>query len=208
MYIELIDLLRCPRDHEESWLIAAFAKMDGRFVIEGKLGCHICSASYTITDGVADLREGASDLSWSGNSPVAGEDSGEAAMRVAAMLNLTRPGALVLLEGDATSVAVSLSELTESRVIVLNPTSQVDDSERVATVFAGRIPLAAASADGIVLSVVPSPGRLRDVLRVLKPGGRLAAPAGSSSEPMLHELARDDEYVVSESIGQLIKLSR
>jgi hypothetical protein len=44
MHIEFIDLLRCPNPHEETWLVAALHRMDGRLVIDAKLGCPVCSA--------------------------------------------------------------------------------------------------------------------------------------------------------------------
>ena len=40
----MIDLLRCPREHEETWLVAAFNRMEGRFIVEGK-------GAWTAVDG-------------------------------------------------------------------------------------------------------------------------------------------------------------
>ena len=58
MFIELIDLLRCTKPHDETWLVAAFNTVSNRFVQEGKLGCPTCSAEYWIRDGVGDFSGG------------------------------------------------------------------------------------------------------------------------------------------------------
>ena len=55
MHIELIDLLRCPREHEETWLVAAFTRIQDRVVSEGRLGCPVCSAAYPIESGIANF---------------------------------------------------------------------------------------------------------------------------------------------------------
>ena len=39
MFIDLVDSLRCVAAHEESWLVAAVARMDGRQVVEAH---HLC----------------------------------------------------------------------------------------------------------------------------------------------------------------------
>ena len=183
MHIELIDLLRCPRDHDETWMVAAFTKMEGRFVIEGKLGCPVCSSSYSISNGTADLRIDSASLQPSGDAI---SKDGDEAMRLAALLNLTRPGALAILEGDSSAHAHEVSELGQCRVIALNPRSPVNDSERVATVLAdSRIPFASSSVYGITLSEVTALSN--DVARVLQAGGRAVLPgdadlpAGSTS---------------------------
>lgn len=203
MYIELIDLLRCPRDHEETWMVAAFTKMDGRFVVEGKLGCPVCSASYAISDGIADLRVDST-------IPARSEDSAsrdpDAAMRLAALLNLTRPGALAILEGNSARFAHEVSELGQCRVIALNPASRLEDSERVATVLADtRIPFASSSVYGISVSndLLSS-----DLARVLQPGGRAVLPARANLPGGLNELARDDQNVVAEYLGPMVSLKR
>ncbi len=209
MYIELIDLLRCPRDHEESWLVAAFAKMDGRFVTEGRLGCHVCSASYSISQGVADLRsvrDSDADRRPNAEARVPAEEDG---MRTAAMLNLGRPGLLIVLEGNEARLSHIISELTEARVIALNPNGQAGETERVAPVLAeNRFPLASASVDGIALSTNAARELLADASRVLKPGGRLVVPAGSRIASSFRELARDESQLVAEMTGPLITLSR
>ena len=196
----MIDLLRCPREHEETWLVAAFTRMDGRFVLEGTLGCPICSASYEITGGVARFGGDVSDAF----APVVSADS---VMRTAALLNLMRPGSLAVLCGSEANAAEDLSELTQSRVIALNPASNIEDTERVATVATlDRIPLASSSVDGIAVGDCQS--LIGDAARILKPGGRIVAPVTASFPPGFREIARDDQSVVAESIGPLIGIQR
>ena len=200
MYIETIDLLRCPRDHEETWLVAAFTEMDGRFVVEGKLGCPICNASYQIVDGVACFSGEVSDAF----APRVDQD---AVMRTAALLNLTRHGAVAVLCGDEANAAEDVSELTQCRVIALNPSSNIEDTERVATVVSvDRIPLGSASVDAIAIGSCVT--LVSDACRVLRPGGRLTANADVALPGELIEIARDDRTVVAESVGPMIPLRR
>lgn len=203
MFIEFIDLLRCPRDHEETWLVAAFNKMSGRFVHQGTLGCPVCHATYEIRNGVADLR--------ADTAPVLERDhrlkpvDQEVTLRLAAFLNLTRPGSLVVLDGNHADAAESIAELTQSRVITINSLIDAKDSELTsATLADARLPLASASVDGIALS---DDSFGPDITRVLKPGGRVVLPAHSGLPAGLNELARDETYVVAESVGPLIGLT-
>jgi Methylase involved in ubiquinone/menaquinone biosynthesis len=209
LYIELIDLLRCPRIHDESWLVAAFHKMENRFVIEGRLGCPICASNYKIRDGVADLRDEQSEL-LSPSEPVAAHGVDDEAMRVAAMLGLVKPGSVVVMVGTDADLAGEVSELSEARVIALNSRSrQSSERENVACVTSGaRFPLAAASVDGVMLERGSPESAVAESIRVLKPGGRLVADAAFGLTGNLRELARDDRYVVAESTGPLLSLSR
>ena len=199
MFIELIDLLRCPVDHEDSWLVAAFTRMDGRFVIEGKLGCPVCSASYAVTRGIAVFAD--SEI-----SPVSSSSSPDEAMRVAALLGLTRPGALILLDEEAAGAAADVAALAECRVIAMNAPALMEESERVGLIHCdARIPIAPGSVDGIVFS--GDEGGFSDAARVLRPGGRIIAPARSRLHPAFREMARDERSVVAELVGPLVTLS-
>lgn len=209
MHIELIDLLRCPRQHEESWLVAAFNKMDGRFVIEGKLGCPICSASYPITGGVADLRESrvtrpevVSDASV--------KDEESTALRIAAMLGLTRAGSVAVLSAMPSSIARIIAELASARVVGTNATTQSrDERENVAMVLSdNRLPFASGSIDAVMLESTVAGDEVGEAIRVLRTGGRLVVPAGTGLRGNVRELARDNRYIVAESTGPLLNLSR
>ena len=210
LFIELIDLLRCPRQHEESWLVAAFNRMEGRFVIEGRLGCPICSANYLIADGVADLREHAShEARVSQSDPLSFTGHDDMALTIAAMLGLTRPGAFAVLEGIESEVGGIISEMTNTKVILLNSPHTQSAKENVGAVLsAKRLPFASNSVDGILISDNTGTNGLDEVLRVLKTGGRVAAPAETAMSGNIRELARDDRYVVAESTGPLLSLSR
>lgn len=200
MFIETIDLLRCPRDHEETWLVAAFTEMDGRFVVQGKLGCPICNASYDIIEGIACFGGEVSDA-------FAPSINQEAVMRTAALLNLTRPGAIAVLCGDEANAADDVSGLAECRVIALNPSANIEDTERVATVVSiDRIPLASSSVDAIALGACSD--LASDAPRILKPGGRLTANADIALPAGMREIARDDRTVVAESVGAIVTLRR
>ena len=203
MFIETIDLLRCPREHEETWLVAAFTKMNGRFVVEGSLGCPICEATYLISNGIAD---------FTGESPPRARmssnegDDPEQAIRLAAFLNLARSGSTVVLEGDQAVHATAIANITQCRVIVLNPSHAVIETEQTSTIHAAdRIPLRTSTVDGVAAM---SATIIADAARVLKPGIRLVAPASLPLHPALTELARDDTSIVAEAAGPLIRLSR
>ena len=205
MYIELIDLLRCPRPHEESWLVAAFNRMDGRFVIEGRLGCPICSSSYPISDGIADFGSEA-PTPQDTDSDAATE---EMTLRVAGMLGLTRAGAAVVLSRMPAEIGAAVAGLTAVKVVSVNPTSQGAEAENIAAVRShDRLPLASGSIDAMMLAEPVTTAEIVEALRVLKTGGRLVAPAGTALAGNLRELARDDFYVVAEFTGPLVTLSR
>ena len=204
MFIELIDLLRCPVEHDETWLVAAFGKMDGRFVIEGKLGCPVCNASFPITSGVAHFAGEETRRDFRDARP----DDPDYPIRIAAMLDLTRPGMIVVLEGGSAEVAKDLVEIAGSRVVTVNAVQSLNEAEGVAGVTAGnRLPLGTASIDGIVVGT-DSAFSLTEAIRVLKRAGRLVGTSSTAPVPGTRELARDDQYVVLESVGELVTLKR
>lgn len=210
MYIELIDLLRCPNLHEESWLVAAFNRMDGRFIIDGRLGCPVCSAGYPILDGVADFRPAPSAVSAGASPRAVQADERDEAMRVAAMLGLIRAGSVAVLSGMPADIAGIVAELASARVVALDPTAtQREEKENVAVVLSGdRLPLASGSVDGVMLGTTASSDEVREAVRILKTGGRLVVSADTPLGGNLRQLARDDRYVVAESTGPLVGLSR
>lgn len=206
MHIEFIDLLRCPRPHEETWLVAALQRMDGRQVIEAKLGCPVCGAEFFIRDGVA-LFDG--DVAPGGEGQPPGD---EGAMRIAAFLNLTAPGKTVLLAGQLASASEQLGEQADARVISLNAASRTKRtrSDRVAEIrAAAAIPLAAKSLDGIALDDSHSTVELlAEAAKLLRSRGRLLASARATLSPVFRELARDSDHVVAECVGELVVLRR
>lgn len=205
MFIEIIDSLRCPRDHDETWLVAACNVITDRFVVKGKLGCPICYVEYPIDNGIADFRTGHGPLIRLSNAPW--KSDGDHALRLAAFLNLTNPGGTVLLCGANAPCAAQVAALTQSRVIAVNPPCTIDDSELVATVMVeSHLPFATASVDGI--AVADSTFSPDEISRVLKPGARAVTPASTRLAGTLRELARDTNYVVAEATGPLLTLRR
>ena len=206
MHIEFIELLRCPNPHEETWLVAAFHRMDGRLVIDAKLGCPVCSAEFFIRDGVAIFSAG--DGTDSTIQKPADDDT---AMRIAAFLDLTAPGKLVLLAGKEAAASEMVADLADTRVISLNrPFGAQPREDKVAEVRAGLpIPLAAKSLDGIALDEShTTPQMLTEAARLLRARGRLVAVAGATLSPEFRELARDADHVVAEYVGELVSLRR
>ncbi len=201
MYIEFIDLLRCTEPHEESQLVAAFNRVDGRHVIEAKLGCPVCAAEFFIRNEVAIFDDAAAF------PPQILLDDGYA-MRISAFLDLIAPGKVVLLAGDFARVAVSVAESSGTRVIGLNspsPTPLIDD---VAEIRAStKMPIASKSLDGIALDEShATPAMLTEAARLLRPRGRLLAPSSLVLSPQFSLLASDENEIVAEYVGDLVSL--
>src|SRR5690348_2618664 len=115
MFIELIDVLRCPNAHEESWLVLASRRIDGRDVMEGVLGCPVCASEFPITDGVVRFARDA-------RRDAAPEQPSEAeALRLAALLDLATPRGYAIIVGALGSSAPTLRALTDVPLLLVNP---------------------------------------------------------------------------------------
>src|SRR3954471_5210085 len=116
MFIELIDALRCPNKHEESWLVASAPRMEAGHIVEGVLGCPVCTAEYSISDGVVDFRR-----DKAGPLPAGVQGDAETAMRLAALLDLSDAQGFAVLLGTWGAHAHELSAIVEVPLIVVDP---------------------------------------------------------------------------------------
>jgi uncharacterized protein YbaR (Trm112 family) len=177
---DLIDTLRCPAAHEDSWLVASSTRSQGRHIMEGRLGCPVCQASVAIVDGVAQFGAPASD----GRTPELDHDS---AFRLAAQLHLIDAPSPILLAGVWTAAVPALRRITPGvRIFAGDPvlTLAADDQVSVLTLPDGRLPLAAASLRGLALDAVHArEAALTDAARVMRTGGRLVTPVGMALDP-------------------------
>lgn len=194
MHIELIDLLRCTRPHEDSWLVATFHDMRERYVAEGLLSCPVCGARYPITDGVAwfDVAPGAP---LEAAAAAARDEDG---LRIAAYLNLVEPG-IVALAGAWGSAAEVIGRLG-SRVVALNAPEGAASASASRVRSDGIVPLARECLDGIALDSA-EPKLAESAARALKTGARMVAPITAAVPDGIAELARDGEYWVGAREG-------
>lgn len=193
MFIPLVDVLRCVRPHEETWLVASIDEAIDRDIVTGTLGCPICMAEYAIRDGVVLFDE---------TSPLVaapGMVSEEDAVRVAAALDLTDGRMTALLHGAWGAYAPMMRGMTPAQLLLLNPSQGIASGDGVSIVRSSTVaPLARGSMTGVAVDTETTDRMLESLVASLKPGGRmlgkvqLAIPAG------LAELARDDEVWVAQ----------
>lgn len=194
MFIELVDTLRCPRAHDETWLVARIDRLDGRHIVTGSLGCPICNAQYPIAGGILDMRDvdAAAILPPDLVASVLPPNDDDVA-RAAALLGLSEPGGVVVLSGGAALLADRLEELTSVNLILVSPTSPVPRSPfRSIVLTSDRLPLATGAVKGVLAdAATATPAFLNDAQRALSTGGRLVAPAHTPLPAGVDELARD-----------------
>jgi uncharacterized protein YbaR (Trm112 family) len=193
MFIELVDALRCPVAHEESWLVVAAIRMEARHIVEGTLGCPVCSAEYPIRHGVADFRRGA------GQRPA--DDAShhpELAMRLAAMLDLASAQGFAVLLGTWGSHAVELSRIVETPLILIDPPANVTGAPGISVLRCdGEIPLAAGAARAMAIDVGDS-ARVASAVRATRATGRVLAPVTVGLPAGVRQLVRDESVWVGE----------
>lgn len=200
MFIELVDSLRCPRPHADSWLVGAFDRMEGRAIIQGSLGCPVCNARYAIRDGVVYFDDAARSGAGGGShaADVPGDDRG---IYLGALLGLADAQGIAVLEGGWARHGASLRALTTLPLIFLNPTVTVVQGEGVAVVHCRHaFPVAGGGVRGIALAGgAADQDLLLGAVRSLAPLGRLVAPISISRPPQIRELARDSHFWVGEN---------
>jgi uncharacterized protein YbaR (Trm112 family) len=190
MFVDLIDQLRCPRPHEESWLVASTERMDGRDIVAGVLGCPACLTEYRIVDGVARFGEPPLE------TPTAVPDEAEA-MRLAAFLDLADPRGYAIVVGTFGAHARLLQRLTAVHLLVVNPPPRMGMGQGISGLTtAGPLPLARASARAVALDAGAPAAMLSGAAVIVRPGGRLIAPVSLEVPPGIAELVRDDRVWV------------
>lgn len=200
MLVELIDRLRCPHVHEDSWLVAAVARAEDRRLVDATLGCPVCNAEFEVRDGVVSF----GDPVPSAPMP-ASEDE---VMRAAALLHVEERG-LYVLDAGWGSLAPGLLALMIAEYLLVDPPagSAAADGVGILSGVGDRWPIASAALHGIAMERATS-ARLNDALRILRAGGRLIAPADADVPAGARELARDERHWVAEKVGEVIPLAR
>ena len=90
MFIELTDHLRCPVEHDESFLVLLPDRVEDRSVEAGQLGCPVCGRRFTLEDGVLDA----------GGAPAgAGRVRRLPAEALTALVGVNGPGGYLVLVG-------------------------------------------------------------------------------------------------------------
>jgi uncharacterized protein YbaR (Trm112 family) len=193
MFIELVDALRCPRPHEESWLVASATLMEARHVMRGILGCPVCLAEYPIEDGVVDFR--ADRVAVESTSEPAAPGG---AMRLAAMLDLSEPAGFAVLLGTWGSIAPELAAIVETPLILVDPPGDIRATPGISVLRCdGEIPLASSAARAVALDAA-SAARITSAVRITRAKGRVLAPSTLSVPQDVRELARDAQCWVGE----------
>ena len=225
MFLEVTEILRCPRAHDESFVVCVAYAMDGRQVARGVIGCPVCREEFPIRDGVLDFTEGTGAQGHGGTdvpahrrtgaptdesgTPArrhAGTHSGEpagtlTAEATATFLALEGRGGYVLLAGSAARLARDLAALVPGvHLLCVNApleAERVPECSYVASL--GGFPIKTAQVRGVVLGAdcVAEPW-LAEGVRVLLHGLRLVAEDERASPPGIVELARGAGVLVGE----------
>ena len=191
MFIELVDALRCPNQHEESWMVASASIMEARHIVSGTLGCPVCAAEFPIERGVVDFRSARRD-------PPATEGSAAEPYALAALLDLRDAQGFAVLLGAWGSLAGELTQLVETPLMLVDPPASITGSPGISVIRTdGGISLASGVARAIAIDA-DSAGRLADAIRCTRTGGRVVAPASLSLPAGVRRLAGDDALQVAE----------
>jgi uncharacterized protein YbaR (Trm112 family) len=187
MFIELTDHLRCPADHDESFLVLLPDRMEGRSVLAGHLGCPVCGRTYEVRNGVLDL----------GDAPEWPEERETVldAAAVNALTGLHGPGGYLTLVGSVASLWREVAELNPGVALVaVNPGASVTGAPGLSALRAGRIPLKSGSMRGVVLGRRYGAGSdwISEAARVVLPGLRVVGEGPDPSSSVIDLMASAD----------------
>jgi uncharacterized protein YbaR (Trm112 family) len=175
MFIELTDHLRCPADHDESFLVLLPDRIDGRSVRSGQLGCPVCGQTFQIENGVLDTGD---TPEW-GSAPATALD----ADGITALVGLSGPGGYLALVGSIASQWREIARLNPGVALVaVNPEAQVTDAPGISVLRGARMALKSRAMRGVVLSrpYADDAYWVGEAARVLLPGLRVV---GEGADP-------------------------
>ncbi|HET7790999.1 MAG TPA: hypothetical protein VFK78_09400 [Gemmatimonadales bacterium] len=202
MHIELTEMLRCVKPHEENFLVMSTGEMRGRLVRTGVLGCPVCHAEYPILKGLVDFtghgrRETAPGARSQSPIPVSRLPLPD----VQALLDLSGPGGYIVLVGSAARYGAGLSDLMAGvHFVGVNPPEGVEELSTLSLVRSvAVIPVRQAIARGVVVGAdsVKEPWT-GEAVRVLLRGRRYVQEGGTSGPAGVTQLAASENAWVGE----------
>lgn len=185
--------------HEDSWLVATSTRTGNRHIVDGKLGCPVCRATFEITDGEVMFT-----TTPVLRSAIVLDD--DAAFRLAAQMHLVEAPQPILLTGLWSRAVAPLRRIVSTvTMFVGDATTVATQDERVSTLrlpLTG-IPLATGSLRGVALDRAHSSDAfVHAAARVLRVGGRLVVPASVMLDADIwRTLATDADIIVAERLA-------
>jgi len=168
MFIELTDHLRCPVDHEESYLVLLPDEVQERSVRTGHLGCPVCGRTYPLSDGVLNL--GGAEMALP-ESTLLGPEA------LTALVGLGGPGGYLVLVGKPAGEWRAVARRNPGvGLVAVNPPPDVGDEPGINVIRASVLPLKSRSMRGVVLGSPfgEDPRWVSEAARVVLPGLRVA----------------------------------
>lgn len=200
MHIELTEMLRCPEEHREEFLVLSTSEMSGRTVYAGVVGCPVCQREYDIAAGKVYFTGRYSTPPTGTPLPTTAPSSPDA-QTLQALLDLSGPGGYVVLLGAAARHAVGLAALMGGiHFVGVNAPLDVEELPILSLVETDtRIPLRQAVARAVVVSAeCATPAWLAEARRVLLPGRRLVVETEGVSLEGMTTLATGQGLSVAE----------
>jgi len=190
MFVPLVDSLRCPNQHDETWLVASIERAEERDIKQGMLGCPSCYAEYPIVDGVVRFDDAP-------RAPFIAADEREAT-RLAAALDLIDQRMTAVLVGEWGAHAPLIRALSPVQLLLVNPPEGIVSGDGVSIVVTNAMPLATASMDAVAVDAHASDAIVARLSAALRGGRRMLGPIARPVPGFLKELVRDDDVWVAE----------
>jgi uncharacterized protein YbaR (Trm112 family) len=191
LLLALTEALRCPRDHDESYVVCVPVESEGSDVRRGVVGCPVCHAEYPIADGVVHFgRVGEA-------APV--EPLSYDAAALEAFLGLEGRGGYVALAGSAARHAAELAErLKDVHVVAVNPPVQLPTAVSAA-VCPDALPLRSRSMRAVALGRdAATPPWVAEAVRVVLPGLRVVVESDAAEPEGVEVLMRGGGVLVGQ----------
>jgi hypothetical protein len=193
MFVPLVDILRCVRPHDETWLVASIDRAEDRDIITGTLGCPICLAEYSIRDGVVYFASERPEAHQSAHAAGASAPSEDDAMRLAAALDLTEARKIAVLHGTWAASAQLVRGVSPAQLLLVNGPANMVSGDGISIVVAETAPLAQGSVDAVAVDASVSAAMIASLVRSLRGKGRMLGPSAVAVPDGLVEIARDEQ---------------